>query len=59
MNARSVEVDYYFGSVNISLPLLILLGVIAGAFLTYLALLPKLWQLYRFKRRLMDRSNGH
>lgn len=54
MNARTVEIDYYFGSAkaNVFLPLLIALVFIVGAVLGYLAAVPKIIKLKRTIRKL-------
>jgi lipopolysaccharide assembly protein A len=54
MNARSVQIDYYFGSgkVNVFLPLLILIVLMIGAVLGYFAALPRMIKLRHENRRL-------
>jgi len=46
MNARTVEIDYYFGAkANIFLPLLILIVLVVGIILGYLIAVPKIMKL--------------
>ncbi len=54
MNARSVEIDYYFGGAkaNIFLPFLILITLIIGVILGYLIAAPRILKLRHENRRL-------
>lgn len=54
MNARMVEIDYYFGAAkaNVFLPLLILIILIVGAVLGYLIAVPKIIKLRHTIRKL-------
>ena len=47
LNARSVEIDYYFNGakINIFLPLLILIVLVIGVILGYLVAIPKIIKL--------------
>lgn len=53
LNARSVEIDYYFGGakVNVFLPLLIVIILVVGVILGYLVAVPKIIKLRHALRK--------
>ncbi len=59
INARSVEIDYYFGSTHLFLPLLILLVLAIGVILGYLINFPKILKLHHLNRQLKQHGKDH
>lgn len=45
LNAQFVTLNYYFGSIVVFLPLLMLILLVIGIFLGGVSMLPKLWRL--------------
>ncbi len=59
LNAEHVALNYYFGTRQVSLPLLMLLVFVIGALLGILVLLPRLIRLKSRHRRLRRRLKKH
>lgn len=56
LNAHWVEINYYFGKTKVFFPLILLLMLIIGAILGYLAAIPKIWKVHRQNRQLKRNS---
>lgn len=52
LNSQHIYIDYYIGNVNIYLPLLILIGLVIGAVLGSIAMLPIVFKARAAARKL-------
>ncbi len=55
LNAHAVDIDYYFNSSHISLPLLLLLTLVSGVILGMAAIFPVMARSSRQNRRLRSK----
>lgn len=54
LNSYSVNVHYYFNSVQIYFPLLLLINIVIGVLLGVMAILPVLWRSKMLNRKLKN-----
>ena len=52
VNSHTVPVDFYLGTVNVYLPLLLLLTLALGTLLGIVVMLPRIWRSKGHNRRL-------